>query len=750
MNNQMFSVTSRQVLQGLLTAILLLSPPSLSRAGNYHEPEGSRPKVGLVLSGGGAKGFAYIGLLRVLNEVGLQVDYIGGSSIGSIMGGLYAIGYHPDSIEQIIRSQNWDNLMTDKIERKYEAYDEKEFGEKTILSVPVRNRKISLGNAFYHGQQVDLLLNHYFSPAYQTFRFADLQVPFLCMGTDLLTGDAIVLDKGYLPMAVRSSMSIPGYFSPIEYEGYYLVDGGVVNNFPVKQVKEAGAEIIIGGNVQEGLYTTKKQLNSITAILDQIISFPGIEANHVADSLIDVSVRIKLNYGMMDFDQYDSIIAAGERVTRSHYHELKALADSLNAIEFRPMKPQLTHPLDTLEFGEIRIQGNTRTPTSYFHTYFKEIKGHAIAIKELETIINFMYGSRFFDRVSYRMDNTKSPPDLIIDVEETARGVLSAGVHFDNDYNGSILINGVFRNLLGRNTKLFANAVLGVNPRLKVVYLIGWNGKAGLGISADLYTFKFNLYDKSEKTNQITFSNNKLSLFFNSAFLNMYNIKAGFDYEYFRFRQDVPVDTTLNKYSNFKSYGTPFVSINADTRNHGYFPTRGFQATLRAEYVIPLSGNWVQEIFTNSAIIYLKYDQSIPLHKRFTLRPGIMAGGTLKQSDQPPVQHMFAVGGLNTSNYIESFIDFTGAQFIQNYGNYALVGRMKLQYNFYKKNYLTFRADVGGNQHDIEELFLSENFMVGYGVTYSYDSFIGPIELTLMGSNINSGPMLFLNLGFWF
>ncbi|MBN1198116.1 MAG: patatin-like phospholipase family protein [Bacteroidales bacterium] len=709
-----------------------------------------RPTVGLVLSGGGAKGFAYIGLLKVLQETGLQVDYIGGSSIGSIMGGLYAIGYHPDSIAKMIREQNWSSLLTDKMPRKYVSYDEKEFGERSILSVPIRNRKISLGNAFYQGQQVDMLLNHYFSPAYRTYSFHDFQTPFLCMGTDLLTGDAIVLDKGYLPKAVRASMSIPGYFAPIEYMGYYLVDGGVVNNYPVKQVKEMGAEIIIGGDVQQGLYSKKEQLNTITAILNQITSFPAIEANQVGDSLTDISVRIKLNYGMMDFDDYDSIIAEGERVARAHYDEIKALADSLNALEFKPLKKYETQPLDSLEFERIRFQGNQRTPDNYFYTFFKEIKGHRIAIRDLETIINFIYGSNYFDRVSYEMDNTKSPPDLIINVTEAAPGILSAGIHFDNDYNGSLILNGAFRNLLGKNTKLYANLTLGVNPRLKVLYLVGLNGKAGLGVIADLYSFKFNIYDKDVKMDQLSFTNFKASLFFNSMFLNMYNIRAGFDYEYFRFRQDVTVDTSISKYNNFSSYGTPFVSINADTRDDANFPTRGFLATLRAEYVMPLSGNWVKDIFTNSAIIYLKYIQSIPLSKRFTLRPGIFAGGTLKQSDFPPVQHLFALGGLNTRNYVETFLDFTGAQFVQNYGSYTLVGRLKLQYNVFKKNYITLRTDVGGSEMSVGDLFQGRNFMIGYGVTYSYSSFIGPIELTLMGSNVNPGPMLFLNLGFWF
>jgi NTE family protein len=709
-----------------------------------------RPTVGLVLSGGGAKGFAYIGLLKVLQETGLQVDFIGGSSIGSIMGGLYAIGYHPDSIAKMIRMQNWTSLLSDGTARKYVAYDEKEFGEKTILSVSIRNKKIGLSNAFYQGQQVDMLLNHYFSPAYKTYSFSDLQTPFLCMGTDLFTGNAIVLDKGYLPQAIRASMSIPGYFAPIDYMGYYLVDGGVVNNYPVKQVKEMGAEIIIGGDVQQGLYTTKKQLSSMTAILDQITSFPAIEANQVGDSLTDISVRIKLNYGMMDFDDYDSIIAEGERVARSHFAEIKALADSLNALEFRPLKNYDAKPLDSLEFSEILIKGNDRTPAKYFFTYFRDIKGNLIAIKDLESIVSYMYGSNYFDRVTYEMDNTKSPPDLIIDVVEAAPGVLSAGIHFDNDYNGSLILNGAFRNLLGKNTKLFANLILGVNPRLKALYLIGFTGKAGIGIATDFYSFKFSTYDKSTKIDQLNFTNYKVSLFFNSMFLNMYNIRAGFDYEYFRFRQDLQVDTSITKYQNFSSYGTPFISINADTRDDAYFPTRGFLGTLRAEYVMPLSGNWVKDIFTNSAIIYLNYIQSIPLSRRFTLRPGIFMGGTLKQSDSPPVQHLFALGGLNNRNYVETFLDFTGAQFVQDYGSYSMIGRLKLQYNLFKKNYITLRTDVGGSEGTIDELFQSRSFMVGYGVTYSYYSFIGPIELSLMGSNVNSGPMLFLNLGFWF
>ena len=228
----------------LIIGTLLLSSSFLFSA-NAPPVKKERPKVGLVMSGGGAKGFAYIGMLRVMQEVGLRVDYIGGTSIGSIVAGLYAIGYSPDEIERMVRKQDWDALLIDEIPRKYIAYEEKEFLENSIISLPLKKRKIGLKQSMYEGQQVNLLLNRFFSPAWNTTDFSKFQTPFLCVGTNLYNGDAVVLKDGYLPMAIRASMSIPGYFSPAYYNGYYLVDGGIVDNYPAVLLKNEGAQLII-------------------------------------------------------------------------------------------------------------------------------------------------------------------------------------------------------------------------------------------------------------------------------------------------------------------------------------------------------------------------------------------------------------------------------------------------------------------------------------------------------------------------
>jgi len=728
----------------LAVAFALFSQPAPVKTAS------KRPKVGLVLSGGGAKGFAYVGLLRVIQEAGLPIDYIGGSSIGSIIGGLYAIGYHPDSIEKMIRDQDWNSLLKDIVDRRFIAYEEKEYGENTVVKLPIRNKKLGLGSSMYQGQEVNLLLNKYFSPAYKTYDFNKLQTPFLCIGTNLFTGEGVVLNKGYLPMAIRASMSIPGYFSPTDYMGLYLVDGGVVNNYPVKEVKEMGAQIILGGDVQSGLYTTKEQLSSITAIADQITSYARMNSNRIGDSLTNIKVRFKMEYGMMDFEKYDSIIAFGERVAREHFAEIKALADSLNAIEYRPLKKFLARPLDSVFVDSLIIRGNKHLGYAYFASLLKHKKNTKVAIKDLQNNIRKLYGSGYFEHVFYSFEQTNGKSNLVIEALESGPGSLGASVHFDNDYNVGLILSGTFRNVLGRNSKLFADLNIGMAPRLRVVYLLGFGGKAAVGLGTDFYEFKFGDYEGPDRINQLDFTNYKASLFFQYTFKNMVNLKAGFDYEYFRFQQDVDVDTALVRFDNFQSYGTIYFSVNADSRDRSYFPRRGVKVTLRGEYVMPLSNDWSKELFANAGVFYLKYEHNIPLSGKFTLQPGLFAGAAVWENNQPPLQHIFGVGGLCSENYIDQYVGFAGAQFIQKFGYYSAIVRMKLQYNVFQNLYVTARGDLGTDELKFEKVFQPESLMCGYGLTAGYNSIIGPVELTLMGSNLNPQPMVFVNIGYNF
>ena len=709
----------------------------------------TRPTVGLVLAGGGAKGFTYIGLLKMIHEVGLPIDYIGGTSIGSIIGGFYAAGYHPDSIENMVRSIDWDALLTDQIERKYVAFEEKEFAERFILTLPIKEKSVSISPSLYKGQEINLMLNHYFSPFFLTDDFNNLPTPFVCIATDLFTGDEVELRSGYLPMAIRASMSIPGYFSPIDYQGLYLVDGGIINNFPVKNVKAMGADIIVAGDDQPPLRSTRGEFTSLTGVLEQIVTFNRAEANRIGVELSDIYIPLDTKYGVMDFAEYDSIIVFGERTCRPFYDQLKALADSLNEIEYRPMREFGTKPLDEIKIHDVRIKGFDKMPEAYFENYFKIDKDTLFSLEDIEKNIRLMYGSRFFEQVNYEISPNGGKNDLVIEVKEADPGYLSAGIHYDGDYGASLLINGSFRNLLGNRSKLFTDLVLGENPRLRAFYIIDYGARPGFGINAEVYSFKFNTYDKDVKVNEIDFTKYAGSFFLNYSLRNFYNFRAGFEYEYFRFRQSVNIETLLSTYTDFSSYGNFFINWAADTRNRLYFPSSGFRSEFSMKYVMPLS-DWSRDIFTSSVVIHFNYEHNYSFAPRWVMRPGIFIGSTLSSVNEPPPQHWFAFGGMNPKNYVSTAVPFAGVNFIQRFGYHATVLRFHMQYNFYRKLYLTLLTDAGSIAFSLDDALDPENYILGYGARFSYDSFIGPVEFTLMGSNLNSKPLLFINLGFWF
>lgn len=727
---------------------------------NQQSITAKRPTVGLVMSGGGAKGFAYIGLLKVMHEAGLEVDYVAGSSMGSIVAGFYALGYHPDTMESVIRKQNWDDLLSDKLDRRYLAYEEKEYANDYIMSFPIAKKRVGLKAALYEGQEINLLVNRFYSPAYNVTDFSKLQTPFLCIGTDLLTGDAIVLDKGYMPMAIRASMSIPGFFSPTLYQGKYLVDGGVVNNYPVDEVKKRGVQIIIGADVQSGLKKTIEELNSMTAVIDQITAFHRVKANEVGYAMTDIYVPIKMTYGMMDFNKYDSIIAIGEYVARKHFDEIKALADSLNAIEFKPIKKYETVPLDSVFINDLKVVGNEKLPMSYFNNLFGEFTNRKVSFDDLENAIRHAYGTKFFTHLYYELEQDNGKTNLVLDVKEADPGYISAGVHYDDDYNISLLIDAAFRNILGKRSKVFADLVIGPNWRFRGLYILDNGPKPGFGAKIEGYSFGFNDYEQDKVVGKLTFANFKTSIFVSSVIKNRISFRLGGNFEYFRFKSEIE-GTDLDSISDYNAYGNLYFSFNVDTRDKAYFSTKGTKSELRVEYVMPISNDWIQEFFSNSLVFWLNYEQSIPLTKKIAFKPGIFLGGTILKDypsssnehpssyHRPPVQHWFYMGGLAPNNYVHGFRDFVGVRFSQKYGLYQGILRLKLQYNFLPKLYATLRADLGANEWYVTDIFNPDNFVVGYGATVSYDSFIGPIELSLMGSNIQ-GISGFVNLGFWF
>ncbi|MGB5317061.1 MAG: patatin-like phospholipase family protein, partial [Robiginitalea sp.] len=229
-------------------------------------------KVGLVLSGGGAKGMAHIGVLKVIEEAGVRIDYIGGTSMGAIVGALYSSGYSATQLDSLFKSNDFSVLIQDELPRTAKPFYEKEAAERYALTLPFQKFKVSIPAALSGGQNIYNELVQALYHVKDISDFNELPIPFFCIATDVETGEEVLLNKGYLPEAIMASGTFPSLFMPAEVDGKILIDGGVLNNYPIDRVRALGADIIIGVDVQHGL-RVREELNSATEVLLQINNY---------------------------------------------------------------------------------------------------------------------------------------------------------------------------------------------------------------------------------------------------------------------------------------------------------------------------------------------------------------------------------------------------------------------------------------------------------------------------------------------
>ena len=286
-----------------------------------------RPKIGLVLSGGGAKGLAHVGILKIIEQSGLKIDYVTGTSMGSIVGGLYAAGYKADMLEQLVLTTDWDELLADEISRRSVAINEKSDLDKYIGSLEISKKGIELPQGYKRGQKLTSLLSRLTLHVQNIEDFDRLPIPFRCIATDIVTGEAYVLKKGSLSEAMRASMAIPSIFTPIEIDGRLLVDGGVIRNLPVSDAREMGADIIIAVDVGAPLYK-KDELKSVMNIMDQSVSLLGARSTKEQQLLSDILLAPDIKgFSSSDFKRGKELIALGENTARLALPEMKALAE---------------------------------------------------------------------------------------------------------------------------------------------------------------------------------------------------------------------------------------------------------------------------------------------------------------------------------------------------------------------------------------------------------------------------------------
>jgi NTE family protein len=708
------------------------------------QEETHRPKIGLVLSGGGAKGFAHVGVIKVLEEAGIPIDCVAGTSIGSIVGGFYAMGYDADTLEKIVKSQDWATLLSDQVDRRYiPAFDKHEL-DRYNLSFPIRSKRVSLPSGALNGQNVQDLFT-YLALDYQNVTdFSKLPRPFLCVAADIETGKEVVLKHGYLPLAIRASMSVPTAFSAADVDGRLLVDGGIVNNFPVDRCKQMGADIIIGVDIQYGL-RDRKELQSIPDVVNQMINLMSYKKFEENKKLVDYYIKPDISgFSASSFDatSADELIKRGEAAARKVLPQLIRLRDSLH-LKPNPIKPEAIPSLDRkLIIERVTVDGTKSQGLNYFLGLLGLKPPQVITVRQLREGIKRIYGSGNFDFVRYRLlgDENKT---LHLMVKERVHDRLNLGIHYDTDRKAALLINTTFKNSRMIKAKLSMDAILATNPAFAVRYTIDNGWKPGLLVGASVQDEKISQYTNGKKSSLVNMQLYKGQLATHSVYFDAFRISLGAEVEHVNVGS--VIGSLLNEALKNQTFLNYYAQIDLDQMNWAYFPTAGWK--LFGEAKIVTDNGWL----FNEGNPFMPVKLSIQLAKSFGPRLTILPSvkGRIIVGSGEPVYYKSFVGGVEQTDYLNAQVPFVGLRRMEMMTRNVAVGEMDLRYRFWDKIYLTLNANFGfyGDEND----FLTKGkALAGGGVTLSYDSMVGPVELMISSSNVSNDPSLFLSLGYWF
>lgn len=716
-----------------------------------------RPKIGLVLSGGAAKGIAHIGALKVFEEAGLTFDYIGGTSMGSIVGGLYAIGYDAESLEKMVLEQDWMALLSDQIPLSNISIEEKEEIRKYFISFPAEKLKIYLPTGLSTGQNINTLLSGLLLSYHDNMKFNTLPTPFLCVATDIINGKQEVFKEGCLVDAIRASMAIPSVFTPIEINGNLYVDGGMINNFPVKEVKEMGADIIVG--VDCGFKSFKKEeINSLTNVLNQSLYVfsvgKNIENREMTDYLIEPDFK---GTSAMDFMKAADLIKLGEDAARVHFDELKHLADSINNLYGERPFNQYKKVPDFTIYG-IEIDGLQDVSQNLLMVNLKIRPPAKMTLEDLNAAINRVYGSQFFESVFYKIEKRDGKDILKLYVKEKTNVIFRFGAHYDTDFNASILLNGTFRNALIKGSKLDIDLKLGSNIAIDARYIVptiykspkyigflfppwklGWFPELEIIFSNRNYeTYE---YTDGHRTGRFDYQNTTTGLYLKSNVSNSLEVGLGSQIEMVDIRPDIyytdPVEI------NNVGLNTNFY-IKAETYDKFVFPARGFRIFSKLELVKDIDDDEFSDVYRITA----RYNHAYPLSGKFTLLTNFY-GGYLYGDSIPP-DYLFYSGGLVLNDYKINIFPFVGMELFEKVNKNAMSIGLDLQYEFIRNHVIQLRTNVGKTSAFFEDLVAFEDINFGVGLTYGFRSRLGPIEFTIMKNSYREDVLTYVNIGYWF
>ena len=648
-----------------------------------------RKKVAVVLCGGGALGTIHIGALKVLEEAGIPIDMVTGTSMGSIIGGMYAVGYDAQDIENIINSIDWGDILRDRLSLRNQTLDERERQNIYLFDYRVFLDKSqdTLAGGFIRGINVEKTLNHYLRQP-ENIDFKSLPRPFGCIATDLVTDSEVVLDHGSLARSIRASMAVPGVFAPVRMDPYILVDGGTKNNFPADLARKMGADIVIGIRTDLGL---NDKYYSTSDILERSVGSDIHNRSDENDKYCDLIIRVPVRgYSAAHFyrSAIRELIKRGEEATR-------AQMDSILMLK--------------------RMAG---VPDDYRPNY---------SIIQLSDIDNTQAGKLVNEENA--KNSIKASVGLRYDNEELVAAQIGATYFFGNrlDKNLDLTLR------LGKRT--MARLALNMIPKQH----------SKIGLSYEIWHENIDLYQGKHRSDNLKFIYQKANatlLSFDA--LNM-NVDLGIAWEHYHHYDVLNSAYSGSDFQKNEYYFNYHARAQYNSEDHWYFTHTGMRAEALYAYYTDNFAQWKGH--AGFSEVSARWRITVPLTSTTHVQP--MVYGRLLFGKGIPATAVNMLGGNRSGIYYPQQLPFAGFGHSHVMDSKVLVAGLKLQQRVFQEHYIIVKGQVAEQNDKLDGIF-DRKPLWGAQVGYCYNSIVGPLGASLSWSNFTHQVYPYISLGFDF
>ena len=722
-----------------------------------------RKKVGVVLSGGGAKGMAHIGVLKVLEKAGIPVDIVTGTSIGSIVGGLYSIGYNSHSLDSMVRAQDWTYVITDKEDLRKQSLLDRKKANTYLFSTGLTIGKHSVNaGGLIKGKNLAELFQKLFVGYTDSLDFTnDLKIPFACVATNIMDNSEVVFHSGRLPQAIRASMSIPAAFSPVRIGDMVLVDGGLKNNFPVDVAREMGAEIVIGVTLN-GKPKTAEDITGTMKIVGQIIDVNCVNKYAENKALSDLWMNVDPHgYSTASFtaEAIDSLIRYGEEEAMRHWDEIIALKkrigidNSFRPLIYHPLRPNaMTERQHVTSFS---FENMTPQAERFLIQKFHLNKVDSIDAKMEQELTTSMRMDLFYQTAECQLVPEDGGVRVVLSAGDRKSLQLHAGVRYDTEESAALQLGldiplktavPVETDITLRlGKRLMARGEITVHPR-------------SFTRPTFSYTFRRNdvdVYTNGDLDYNIRYNQSQAEFLPINFDLRHFNLQMGLRWDYFHYRNTLGSESVKLgplKNEHFFSYRARMVFNTEDNWN---FPTRGVRFNAEYAYVTnnfakldvrDADGN-KQGKTMGMSDVRANWRMSFSFNDRFTIQP--MLYGRLIFGSVVSAGLSNTIGGEWFGHYIEQQMPFAGIGNMEYIDRQFVAAQLQAQERIGGKSYVLLRVAGGQNAGKLKEIF-DHRTMIGVQGAFYYNSLFGPLGATLGYSNHTKKVYFYINLGYEF